>query len=292
MRLIVDRTRFMGDARAWPVRLPQTGQPGVGVPAVYEDVTQGYPNTPLPSEKLGGSLVPFAVEWGRTRIGIGLPPRPGAGPDGAEGSFGPAPGVSQPGSCAAGRGPVVVCSQPTYRPNWNNLCLGSLVGLWERVYSAGGPRHYCDPTDYRTCGVPPWQQMPAGGRRFQRVGTLAIAGLAEGIDYTVLSFRVPFGWDGVLITVTNQFNGLGFVDGSGSVHWRVMFDGQWYKDMGDVTITLGRLETPYELEGGGYRITSGQTLRYIARLGAGALGILDPLGIISCALSGWFYPRS
>lgn len=182
------------------------------------------------------------------------------------------------------------CSQPTYKPTAANLCLRRVVDKWAEVYRAGGLAAYCKTNDPMTCGREPWKEMPAAAKRFQKTGSIANPGV-EGVDFQVLSFQVPNAWDGVLITITNQWDGAGFVDGSGDLVWRVQFDNQWFKDLENILITLGRLENPYELEGAGYRLLTNQTIRYFVRLGAGALARLDPNGRVTCACSGWFYPR-
>ena len=183
------------------------------------------------------------------------------------------------------------CSHPTYSPDTANLCLERIAQVWGAVYEAGGPAPYCRVDNPMTCGEDPRKYMPAAGKRFQKTGSLLNPGV-EGVDLQVLSFPVPDAWDGVLITITNQWDGAGFVDGSGDLIWRLMIDNQWLKDLDDVRITLGRLENPYELEGAGYYLQSHQQVRYFVRLGPGALARLAPTGRITCACSGWFYPRS
>jgi hypothetical protein len=187
-------------------------------------------------------------------------------------------------------GGVEFCSQPFYPGTAANLCLEMISDTWRRVYLAGGPGVYRNPANPMTCGEDPRKAMPANGKRFQKTGSLANPGV-EGVDFTVLQFRVPDSWDGVIVTLTNQWDGAGFVDGSGDLVWRVRFDNQWFKDLDNILITLGRLENPYELEGAGYQLTAGQTITYTVQLGPGSLGRLDPNGRVTCALSGWFYPR-
>ena len=139
----------------------------------------------------------------------------------------------------------------------------------------------------------PWIEMPASADRFQRVGTLALPA-DDGTDNQVLRFRVPFGWDGILLTVTNLYTGAVpvFGEGSGDLTWRIQRNFQWFRDLGAITITLGDLQSPYPLEGGGYRIYSNQVITYFVNVAVGAAARLDPNGRIVCALSGWFYPIS
>jgi hypothetical protein len=185
----------------------------------------------------------------------------------------------------------VFCSHVTYEPTRGNLHLERVKRVWEMVYAAGGVSALrCDPSNPNTCGREPWIEMPAGAQRFQKTGSIPRPVL-EGVEYNVLTFRVPNAMDGVLITITNQWDGAGFVDGNGDLIWRWKYDNQWFQDLDDVRIILGRLENPYELEGAGYRLLSGQTISVSVELGAGALARLDPDGRVTVAASGWFYPR-
>ncbi len=130
--------------------------------------------------------------------------------------------------------------------------------------------------------------MPANGRRFQEIGTLALPA-DDGTDNLVLEARVPSGYDGVLMTRSHQYTGTGFMEGNGDLTWRLQNNFQWFRDAGAVTITQGRLNQPYDLEGGGYRVYSNQVLRYFVNVAVGAAARLNG-GRIICALSGWFYP--
>jgi hypothetical protein len=161
------------------------------------------------------------------------------------------------------------------------------------IYQHGGParfggNRYLDRGWYDWAGSPPWQVQPANGRRIQQ--TAAITLPAEGTETTVLTYRVPVGWDGVVFSVVNLFTGAGFNEASGDITWRVRVNQWWLKGLNEITTTMGSLEFPYQLEGGGYRLLSGQDVTYTATLGAGASGRLAPTGRILCALSGWIYP--
>jgi len=136
----------------------------------------------------------------------------------------------------------------------------------------------------------PWREPPAGAERFQQVGVLPLPAL-EGVDFLVLSWQMPTAYDGVITTMSNLFTGAGFVNGSGDLIWRVMLDNQWVTDLQAIDITVGRPSMPLQLKGAGYRTQTHQTFRYFVRLGAGALGRLDPAGNVICGMFGWLYPR-
>ncbi len=140
-------------------------------------------------------------------------------------------------------------------------------------------------------GHPPWVAMPRSGQRYQRVQSVVLPGV-EGVDNLLLSYRVPFGYDGVLITITALFTGTGFIEGSGDLVWRVQNNFRYFKDLGAIELSLGDLQFPYSLEGGGYRLYSNDLIRMSVNLGAGSLGRLDPNGRIVVGITGWIYPVS
>ncbi len=140
-------------------------------------------------------------------------------------------------------------------------------------------------------GHPPWVAMPRSGQRYQKNVSVALPAV-EGAENLLLTYRVPFGYDGVLITATALFTGTGFIEGSGDITWRFQNNFRYFKDLGEVQITLGDLEFPYSLEGGGYRLYSNDIIRMYVNLGAGSLGRLDPNGRIVVGITGWIYPMS
>lgn len=172
-------------------------------------------------------------------------------------------------------------------PNLYDQCLGEQVGLQSRVL---GQVDAAKRRQWRF-GAPPWVSMPRTGQRYQKVEASVLPAV-EGVDNLLLTYRVPYGYSGVLLTVTCLFSGTGFVEGSGDIVWRVRNNFRYFRDLGAVSISLGDLDTPYALEGGGYRIKSNDIIRLYAQLGAGALGVLDPAGRIIVGITGWIYPHS
>lgn len=137
---------------------------------------------------------------------------------------------------------------------------------------------------------PPYREMLRDGDRFQQINTIALP-VAENVDNLVLSWTVPTGYDGVVTTLSNFYNGPGYVNGSGDLIWRWMVDGHWLEDLQAVDIAIGRPSMPYKLAGAGYRVKTHQLVRAFVSLGTGALGRLGPGGRIVCAAFGWTYPR-
>ncbi|MEO0248082.1 MAG: hypothetical protein ABIN58_00795, partial [candidate division WOR-3 bacterium] len=63
----------------------------------------------------------------------------------------------------------------------------------------------------------------------------------------------------------------------------------WARDMGDMKVQLGSLQTPYQIYRGGIMLSDSQRLLYIVNhaVGSALVG-----GRIFCAVFGWFYPTS
>lgn len=147
------------------------------------------------------------------------------------------------------------------------------------------------------CCVPaPWQEMPATGQRFQRRQSLVLNTLVAGADTAVLSWRVPPGWDGVIITVTNVFaatpGGNGLIEGSGWLSWRLQNNYRYFRDLGNIQISLGSLRNPFELDGAGYRVATNDLITYFVNVNAAGIANLDPNGRVICAITGWIYPHA
>ncbi len=191
----------------------------------------------------------------------------------------PAPGVGGGvgGSSGSGIG-TGMCVQP----NDCDRYLGGVARATQAMFRERRCQPNCDPS-FR-----PFNQMPANGRRFQEVGTLALPA-DDGADNLVLQIRVPHGYDGVLLTRSHQYTGTGFQEGGGDLTWRLQNNFRWFRDDGAVTITQGRLNQAYDLEGGGHLLGSNQVIRYFVNVAVGAAARLVG-GQIICALSGWFYP--
>lgn len=189
---------------------------------------------------------------------------------------------------------VTLCARPPYQDTeWDRGLLKQAV-LWRGIYRAGGParlgnKRYLDRGWYDWASIPPWRSLPSNGKRIHVTQAITRPSV-ENVDVQVLSYRVPVGWDGVISSVVHLFTGSGFSEASGDLVWRVKVNRWWLKNLDAVTVTMGSLQFPYELEGGGYRIYSGEDVSVAVSLGTGATGRLDPQGRVVCSLAGWIYP--
>lgn len=174
--------------------------------------------------------------------------------------------------------------------NQFDACLLREQAVWHKIQCMGGVTDSCRRFDAPRYIVPPWITMPPQGRRFQEVNTISLP--AINTDTTVLDFRVPLGYDGVINGIVDRVIGAGFVEGSGDVEWRIRLNLHYLPDYGDIQTSLGDLTNPCSMQGGGIRIKSGQLVRYYVMINAAGAAHLDPNDRILCSLSGWYYPRA
>jgi len=175
-------------------------------------------------------------------------------------------------------------------PNRYDQCTWREQAAWRQIMCAGGLKRLCCRVGTPMYESPPWIVMPPNGERFQVTETVALP--AINTDTVVVSYRVPLGWDGVINGLVDRVIGVGFIEGSGYVYWRIRSNLRFFKDYGAISTSLGDLTNPCTLYGGGYRIYSGQNISYLVNLTAAGQAAIDPNALILCSLSGWIYPRA
>lgn len=143
----------------------------------------------------------------------------------------------------------------------------------------------------RPVGLPAYIQPPRNSTRWQPRGSLVIPVLPAGADQLVFDERVPLGYDGVLIAVTNFWGGTGFVEASGDITWRVKIDRRFVPFFDSIVTTMGSLSVPFDVQGQGIPIFSGQLVQYYANFLAGSEGRLNVGGQTVCAVTGYIWPR-
>ncbi len=140
-------------------------------------------------------------------------------------------------------------------------------------------------------GLPPHIQAPKNAIRWQPKDSLAIPAVPAGVDQAVLAERVPLGYDGVLIALTNIWNGTGFVEASGDITWRYKIDNRFVAFFEAVTTSLGSLTIPFDISGQGIPLLSGQLVQVFASFAAGSDARLNNDGKTVVAVTGNIWPR-
>lgn len=88
----------------------------------------------------------------------------------------------------------------------------------------------------------PWLERPASAEPAfvnRRVAMPA----NDGLDYEVLAFTLPFGWDGAIEHLAWTYTGPGFIGGSGDLTWRLLRNGQAIKGYDAILFAIGQIST-------------------------------------------------
>jgi hypothetical protein len=140
-------------------------------------------------------------------------------------------------------------------------------------------------------GLPAYIQPPPNSVRWQPRGSLVIPIVPAGADQLVLQQTIPLGYDGILISISNIWNGTGFIEGSGDITWRLQIDQRYVPFFDSINTTLGSLTIPYDVTGQGIALLSGQTVYYYANFAVGSNARLNAGGQTLCACTGYIWPR-
>lgn len=132
--------------------------------------------------------------------------------------------------------------------------------------------------------APPWVEAPQNFISYDESGTLALPA-APSVDTTVLTFNCPQGYDGVIKEYNLNFAGGGFVQGSGTIVWRILLDGIPIRNFSNITNEKGSPEQPRNIRGG-IRFFSGQTITIIVN----HVSDNTLAGDVICGIGGWIYP--
>lgn len=176
-------------------------------------------------------------------------------------------------------------------PNGFDVCLSR---EW-RIF------HQIDPTAM-SCGRKPscfldgfqgkeWVDPPHGAIQFNPDKSIPLPAAASG-DVVVFSFRVPIGFDGIVLGQYHQYTGLGtFIEGGGDLAWRVKVNGRYLRDMGNMLVSLGSTKQLSPCPGGLW-LHSGNLVEYIVTApNTSGLLPLPGQGNILAGLNGFFFPR-
>lgn len=118
-------------------------------------------------------------------------------------------------------------------------------------------------------------------------------------EVTLLSFKVPVGYDGIILGQANGFINQGggtFIEGSGDIVWRIPVNDntgaqRYLKDCGAIIFSLGQVNLLHPAPGG-MRVYSGNTVSVVTTC-PNTSGSLPPpgTGLVFAALHGYFWPR-
>lgn len=180
-------------------------------------------------------------------------------------------------------------SQREFPPNAFNRCLWQEEQRWQEINDCGGLAAICPGRKWED---PPWVKMPPQGKRFFKPGSLAYNAVTMpgAGDQLVVSYLVPKGYDGCIVSVVQNYTGQGFQEGSGDITWRIKVNQHYAKDYGNTQVSIGSLETPYNINSGQVLMQALQLIQYFVSFSAAAAGNLIG-GRVVVATAGWWWPR-
>lgn len=157
----------------------------------------------------------------------------------------------------------------------------NLTKTWENVYgntwNGAKPKRSTDA---------PWITQPTGSQPFNFQNAIQIPAINTGFQ-TVLSFKVPDGYDGLVDQYSCNFTGGGFINASGDLVWRITQDNKTVKNYESILTERGDPNIPQGIDK--LRIYSGRLVQFLVNH---ANNNLLSNGYIICALAGYFYPNT
>jgi hypothetical protein len=190
-------------------------------------------------------------------------------------------------------------------PNRFDACLGREYRLYQeidRYLYACSKKPDCFNIPEREWGMDDAEEIPTGpppgAITLNPNGQVPLPTAIAG-DVTILEFRVPVGFDGIIL---GQFHGYypartglppapGFVQGSGDIIWRISINIVRYaRDCGAMLVSLGSIQSESPIPGGIW-LRSNDLVRYIVNAPNTSGSLAPGQGSILAGVHGYFWPR-
>jgi hypothetical protein len=133
----------------------------------------------------------------------------------------------------------------------------------------------------------PWVQMPPDGEPFNPLAWIVLPAVAA-VDNPIVTLVVPPGRDGVITRIANVVFGAGWTEGSGTLIWRILRNGEAVRNFEAILASLGNVSNPLSLQGSGIRIYEGDTVVFTIQNTA----IVPGGQQVGAMFGGWFYPKA
>ncbi len=136
--------------------------------------------------------------------------------------------------------------------------------------------------------LPHWNWMPRSGQSYTEPGWIALPAATNDSTVdgsTIVTFTVPPGMNGVVDRIAMQFIGAGFTDGSGSLIWRILQNGQAVPNYGAILGSLGSVSNPQQIAP--IILVEGD----VVELTIDNVNLPGGAGEVTGLLGGWFYPK-
>lgn len=128
--------------------------------------------------------------------------------------------------------------------------------------------------------------MPSGGEPFRFPNQASVILGAIASDTVVVSFTVPHGKNGAITTISNQFVGGGWTEGTGDLVWRVDVNGVAVQGFNSLISSIGSMSNPADLRFNAIRVRENDFVRLVVNNVAVVVANQYLLG----QLGGFFYP--
>jgi len=162
--------------------------------------------------------------------------------------------------------PVPVPPGTPAPPVTQTLDLESLANEQEGIFKSYNGRSLAIPDQPAYDARPPYIEMPGGGQPYFANSPIQTP-TNDGNDYTVVSFTLPFGWDGRIDKLACYYTGPGFIPGSGFLTWRLLKNNQAIKGYDAIQFCIGAFGQggiqPMDLSHSPIRTYAGETISLV-----------------------------
>ena len=130
-----------------------------------------------------------------------------------------------------------------------------------------------------------WLDEPPGSVPFDEQATLTLPPVPIGSDVPVLTFRVPFGFDGVIKWISNNVINTNVQFSPGNLIWKILVNGRAVRNFQNITNEKGTIFQGRQISP--IRIFSGDLVQYTVQ---------DPTGTVIfsgstvCSATGYYFP--
>lgn len=190
---------------------------------------------------------------------------------------------------------ILYHAEKMFSPTEDDLAILGESAMWRWISEHGGLKSCCRIPEVGApfYGIAPWIQKPLNGIDykklfFQPLSAFQSGGVFTGVDTVIGQWRVDHAFDGVITKLVFGFTGDGFLQGSGSIVWRLKYGQRFARDLGNVMNTYGDLQTALLVEADHIQLVSGQTVTLYANIPAAS-----PVsgGQVFGGTFGWMWPR-
>ena len=168
-------------------------------------------------------------------------------------------------------------------PNMFDLILMGQTRLWELIQSHGGV-HEVRFRSHNTHLYPQLKQV------FKQSGSILLPA-DDGLDHLIFSFKVPTGYRLTVSSLTHEYTGTGFEEGSGDITWRIQSNTHYLATLGAMLMTMGSIQGVTEtIPPETINFDSGKLIQYWVNIAPGASARLAG-GRIVAMVTGTLHPR-